>query len=274
MDHQDKYDDEMKEKDSTINYNQMTDNSISDDNKNNNKEIRIFSNVELNNNNYYNNNYENNNNKNNFNLDKNLNKNNDFKADINENNNYNINNINTENSQLNNNKAHHRQSNEEKIFFFKFLNNSTKIELNYDSFTSTVYWTSILEAILFIISLCFLIFHHYVVFFLIVHLSRAVIGLLIVGKMPKTYQIIENISGFENENLDNISRKFNEEFKKILSTVEDKLKILLVFYFSNTITCLIIDIVGIILAIVKVNGKNDPEELFFILIVLVVLFSK
>lgn len=172
------------------------------------------------------------------------------------------------------NPIKNRKNNEEKIFFFKFLNFNTKIEMNYDQFAMTIYWTGILELLLFLLSMLFFIIGYFLAGFLIVHLSRSIIGLCIVRNMPLTHHVIENLNGFENESLEDINKKLNDEFKKLLHITEENLKTSLVLYFINSIICFVIDAVGIILLVSKKSYLDNPQVFFFCLCTLGALLSK
>jgi hypothetical protein len=180
------------------------------------------------------------------------------------------NNINSDNDT----PVHRRKTNEEKLFFFKFLNYNTKIEMHYDQFALMIYWTSILDIVLFLISLFFIGFTSSLVFVLIVHVARGVVGFCLIKNMPLTHQVIDNLNGFEDDSLEIISNKLTIEFKKQLNLTEEKLKTCLVMYFISCILCLIIDVIGVMLVITRLNAKEDTGLFFFLLIVMIVLLGK
>lgn len=181
---------------------------------------------------------------------------------------------NTPSTQNTYDKHVNKEKNKEKIFFWKFLINTTKAEMNYDQFGLLLFWNSILEITFFLLSLLFFIWGHGLVLILLFHLIRGLIGIWALVKLPLTHQIIESLDGFENDSLESITAKLNNEFAKLLENAQGKTKALLVIYFILTIICIITDVIGIILVITELKATDDAEQYFFIMTLLFFLLCK
>ena len=142
---------------------------------------------------------------------------------------------------------------------FKMILNSTKLELKINSFISTVYITSNTEIILWIVSLILFIFSpesFFLSWVLSIHLGRAIVGIVTINEIPKTYEIIERISNQQNYNESTINTIIYEEIKKSLSTDWENNKKLLLTYFILTISASVIDF-GIFIAHLAMHSNHD-----------------
>lgn len=96
----------------------------------------------------------------------------------------------------------------------------------------------------------------YYTWILIVHILKAILGLILLNKMPKTFEIIENVSknpNFEeNKIIDLIKKEIKDSF--IIKWGENKIKLLA--YLIITIICFGIDFILSITQIVEF-GKNE-----------------
>jgi len=163
-------------------------------------------------------------------------------------------------------KLENKEKNSEKLFFWKFLIYNSKIEMNYDQFTQIIFWNSIFEIIFFVFSFIsiFLISPVFLIFF--VHFIRSIIGLVLICKLPLTHQVIENISGYENESLNEISNKLTIEFRRLLEKTENSVKCLLIAYFIMSIIGILIDLVSFIILMVSLNIYSKSSIYFLQLI--------
>ena len=74
---------------------------------------------------------------------------------------------------------------------------SAKVEIKFNSLIKLIYNTSLYEITLWIIT--FLLFisnpkDMYYTWILIVHILKAILGLFLLNKIPKTFEIIENVA--------------------------------------------------------------------------------
>ena len=142
---------------------------------------------------------------------------------------------------------------------FKFILMTAKVEIKFNSLIKLIYNTSFYELTLWIIT--FLLFisspkDMYYTWILIVHVIKAIFGFILLNKMPKTFEIIENVSKNPNFNEDKIIDLIKKEIKEsfIISWGENKGKFL--SYLIITIICFGIDFILNIIQIIKF-GKNE-----------------
>jgi hypothetical protein len=109
-----------------------------------------------------------------------------------------------------------------------------------------VYSTSILEIALWIVGLLLFIAtpkNFYMIWVLIVHLFKGILGLILLNNLPKTYEIMDSL--YKKENLD--EEKIIETIDLIIKETflerwnENKTKLFI--YFCFTIFCLLTDTV-------------------------------
>ena len=121
---------------------------------------------------------------------------------------------------------------------FKFILYTTKVEIKFNSLIRLIFNTSIAEINLWILG--FFLFlasakDMYLIWFLIVHLGKGTLGIILLNKMPKTYEIIENIAknpNFdENKIIDLIEKEIKESF--IVKWAENKSKFFFLFNKHN-----------------------------------------
>lgn len=142
---------------------------------------------------------------------------------------------------------------------FKFILYTTKVEIKFNSLIRLIYNTSIFEIALWIVG--FLLFisspkDMYLIWILIVHIAKGAIGIILLNKMPKTYEIMENVAKNPNFDENKIIELIEKEIKDffIIKWEENKNKFLL--YLASTIICLAIDLI-IFIAQVSAFGKDE-----------------
>lgn len=142
---------------------------------------------------------------------------------------------------------------------FKFILYTTKVEIKFNSLIRLIFNTSIFEISLWIVG--FLLFvaspkDMYLIWILIVHIGKGVIGLVLLNKMPKTYEIMENVAKNPNFDETKIIELIEKEIKDffLIKWEENKNKFFL--YLVGTIICLAIDLI-IFIAQVSAFGKDE-----------------
>ena len=142
---------------------------------------------------------------------------------------------------------------------FKFILYTTKVEIKFNSLIRLIYNTSIFEMAMWVLG--FLLFiaspkDMYLIWFLIVHVAKGAIGLILLNKMPKTYEILENVAKNPNFEESKIIELIEKEIKDffIIKWGESKNKFFL--YLVSTIACLVIDLI-IFIAQVSAFGKEE-----------------
>ena len=142
---------------------------------------------------------------------------------------------------------------------FKFILYTTKVEIKFNSLIRLIYNTSIFEMAMWVLG--FLLFiaspkDMYLIWFLIVHIAKGAIGLILLNKMPKTYEILENVAKNPNFEESKIIELIEKEIKDffIIKWGESRNKFFL--YLVSTIACLVIDLI-IFIAQVSAFGKDE-----------------
>ena len=142
---------------------------------------------------------------------------------------------------------------------FKFILNTTKIEIKFNSLIRLIYNTSLFDISLWVLG--FLLFiaspkDMYLIWVLIVHIGKAVVGLILLDKIPKTYEILENVAKNpnvdENKIMDLLKKELKDSF--IVKWNENKTKFLA--YLISTCVCIVIDFI-IFIAQVFAFGKEE-----------------
>ena len=142
---------------------------------------------------------------------------------------------------------------------FKFILYTTKVEIKFNSLIRLIYNTSIFEMAMWVLG--FLLFiaspkDMYLIWFLVVHIAKGAIGLILLNKMPKTYEILENVAKNPNFDESKIIELIEKEIKDffIIKWGESRNKFFL--YLVSTIACLVIDLI-IFIAQVSAFGKDE-----------------
>ena len=159
---------------------------------------------------------------------------------------------------------------------FKFILYTTKVEIKFNSLIRLIFNTSIFEISLWIVG--FLLFiaspkDMYLIWILIVHIGKGVIGLILLNKMPKTYEIMENVAKNPNFDETKIIELIEKEIKDFFLTKWEENKNKFFLYLISTIVCLAIDLI-IFIAQVAAFGKDEwllmqTSMLFTILIFII-----
>jgi len=160
---------------------------------------------------------------------------------------------------------------------FKFILLTAKVEIKFNSLIKLIYNTCLYEIVLWILT-----FFLYLsapkdmlyTWVLLVHILKAILGFILLNKMPKTFEIIENVGKNPNFDEDKIIDLIKKEIKEtfIIKWEENKGKFLI--YLIVTIMCFGIDFILFMTQLISF-GKNEwiltqTCMLFFLVIFLVV----
>ena len=142
---------------------------------------------------------------------------------------------------------------------FKFILYTTKIEIKFNSLIRLIFNTSISEISLWILG--FLLFiaspkDMYLIFFLIVHVGKGVVGLILLNKMPKTFEILEKVAGNPNFDEKKIIDLLKKEMNDTFMTKWEENKRMFLIYLVGNILCLVIDLIIFITQICSF-GKEE-----------------
>jgi hypothetical protein len=142
---------------------------------------------------------------------------------------------------------------------FKFILYTSKVEIKSNSLIKLVYNTSLLEIFLWIVGfLMFMVIPSklYLIWVLISHMFKGILGLILLSQIPKTYEILENIAKnptFEEDKImDIIQTQIKETFLERWTINRRKL----LLYLITTIFSLIVDLV---IFIVQICLFGNPE---------------
>ena len=145
---------------------------------------------------------------------------------------------------------------------FKFILYTTKVEIKFNSLIRLIYNTSIFEMALWVLG--FLLFiaspkDMYLIWILIVHIAKGVMGLILLNRMPKTYEILENVAKNPNFDESKIIELIEKEIKDFFIEKWGENRSKFFIYLISTIGCLVIDLI-IFIAQITAFGKNELTE--------------
>lgn len=142
---------------------------------------------------------------------------------------------------------------QQKSTIFKFLLYTTKVEIKANSLIKMIYHSSLYETGIWFVG--FLIFltnpsQLFYIWFLVLHVPRSYLGLLLLKYMPKTYEIIENLSKHQEFDEDKLVSILETQIRDsfIARWADNKLKFY--FYLLSTIICTTIDLIMLIVMVV------------------------
>jgi len=142
---------------------------------------------------------------------------------------------------------------------FKFILYTTKVEIKFNSLIRLIYNTSIFEIALWILGFFLFIASPkdmYLIWILIVHIAKGIIGIILLNKMPKTYEIMENVAKNPNFDESKIIELIEKEIKDFFMVKWEENRNKFLIYLVSTIVCLVIDLI-IFIAQVSAFGKDE-----------------
>ena len=178
-------------------------------------------------------------------------------------NNYNINNASyNSNSPQNIRKIYeeNEKRNRIKIETTEFMSYAVKVELLFQTLHGYLYWISNCEFLFFLF--CSSPKTMGKIWWYIFHFFRGIFGIGIICYLPKTYELIENLQEIP-DNLENIKYSLIQIFFELLKPNQRKLKIFLLFYFSLTILCTVIDIMLFCVFAPDIGIVENDKPFFF-----------
>ena len=142
---------------------------------------------------------------------------------------------------------------------FKFILYTTKVEIKFNSLIRLIYNTSILEIALW--ALGFTLFvaspkDMYLIWILIVHIAKGILGMTLLKRMPKTYEILENVAQNPNFDESKIIDLIEMEIKDSFINKWQQNKNLFFFYLLSNYVNLAIDVI-IFIAQIVAFGKDE-----------------
>ena len=154
---------------------------------------------------------------------------------------------------------------------------STKAEISITQLQMKLFWVGILEIFMFLVSFALVISYPKQLawlLFLITHVIRGVMGLLLLCYTPKTSTVIEQLKDYESLSLNDIYNSIISSYKSLLSVNGKKIKTLMVVYWVFTGINVLEDLILFFCLIgnwgrITYNFKNIVS-----LVVIAVLFSK
>ena len=142
---------------------------------------------------------------------------------------------------------------------FKFILYTTKIEIKFNSLIRLIYNTSIFEIILWVLGFTLFIASPkdmYLIWILIVHIAKGILGMMLLNRMPKTYEILENVAQNPNFDENKIIDLIEMEIKDSFLNKWEQNKNIFFIYAISTCVNLLIDFI-IFLAQIFAFGKDE-----------------
>ena len=203
----------------------------------------------------------------------------EFDSNIYNNENYESNNINNYNSNDNHYNPDSPENirkiydenlkrNKIKIDTTEFLSYAVKVELLFQTLQGYLYWISSAEILIFLILFFMFCSSPKVmakIWWYIFHFFRGFFGLGIIYYLPKTYELIENLRDIPDI-LETLKYSMIQTFFELLKPNQKKLKLFLLFYFSLTILCIVIDIMLFCVFAPDIGIPENGKPFFFMLL--------
>ena len=142
---------------------------------------------------------------------------------------------------------------------FKFILYTTKVEIKFNSLIRLIYNTSILEIAIWILGFTLFVASPrdmYLIWFLIIHIAKGTLGMILLNKMPKTYEILESVAQNPNFDENKIIDLIEMEIKDSFINKWEQNKKLFLLYFGSTCVNLVIDLI-IFIAQIFGFGKDE-----------------
>ena len=142
---------------------------------------------------------------------------------------------------------------------FKFILYTTKVEIKFNSLIRLIYNTSILEIALWVLGFTLFVASPkdmYLIWILIVHIAKGILGMTLLKRMPKTYEILENVAQNPNFDENKIIDLIEMEIKDSFINKWQQNKNLFFFYLLSNYVNLAIDVI-IFIAQIVAFGKDE-----------------
>lgn len=142
---------------------------------------------------------------------------------------------------------------------FKYILYTTKIEIKFNNFINLIYNTSLCEIGFWILG--FLLFlaspkDLYLIWVLIVHLGKGILGLILLGIIPKTYELLENVIEDPNFKEDMIIEQIQNEIKESFFNKWESNKSTFLVYAIFLVICFILDIIIFLVQLFKFGNDE------------------
>jgi hypothetical protein len=142
---------------------------------------------------------------------------------------------------------------------FKFILYSSKLEIKVNSLVKLIYTTSLLEIFLWIVG--FLLFieapgEFYLIWVLAIHIAKGVLGLYLLNKMPKTYEIIENLSKTNNLDESKLMDLIITQVRETFVNRWNQNKKIFLLYLISTLLSLLVDVIIFITQVALFGNRH------------------
>ena len=157
---------------------------------------------------------------------------------------------------------------------FKFILFTSKVEIKFNSLIRLIYYTSLFELGLWFVG--FLLFvaspkDMYLIWFLIIHIIKGVLGLKLLYNMPRTYEIMENVAKNPNFQEDIIIELIQKQINEVFIQKWEDNKNKFFGYLVCTIVSVIIDMI-IFIAQVAGFGRDEWILMQTCILTIIVVF--
>lgn len=157
---------------------------------------------------------------------------------------------------------------------FKFILNSTKLEIKSNSLINMIYAISFFDLYLWLVCFALFVFSpesFFLCWVLTIHIAKGIFGFILLHYMPKTYEVIEKISLNPNFDENKITDVIYDELKNFFMGRWAENKKLFLTYFIIKILAIVIDFICFIVHIAK-QHSSDESEYNSVMIIVTFLF--
>jgi hypothetical protein len=113
------------------------------------------------------------------------------------------------------------------------------------------------------------------------HVPRGIFGVyLVIFKTPKTYELIESISDFNQSELEEhwgfekMAQHIRENFKKHLVNLLTENRKFFVGYAILSYVCFLLDLIGLLIQLIRFGSDGDEySDLFMLAVVIIFLYT-
>ena len=157
---------------------------------------------------------------------------------------------------------------------FKFILFTSKVEIKFNSLIRLIYYTSLFELGLWFVG--FLLFvaspkDMYLIWLLIIHIIKGILGLKLLYNMPRTYEIMENVAKNPNFQEDMIIELIQKQINEVFIQKWENNKNKFFGYLVCTIVSVIIDMI-IFIAQVAGFGRDEWILMQTCILTIIVVF--
>ena len=150
-----------------------------------------------------------------------------------------------------------------------------KFERILEEFNGLIYYNSVIELVTWVLGLiCFFSYPSAMawIWLHMLHIPRGCLGIyMVLRRTPKTYDLIESISDFEKDQLEEhwgfekMAKHVRENFKKHLINMLNKSRNVYIAYFAISYINFALDAIGLLIQLIRFGSDGDEYSDLFML---------